>query len=258
MKKRVIAFILIFTFTLPLFSVPAYAKYDEEILFNDIPWGTSYEETISLLKEKYDITFGEPKFHEEWVDIRDKEVLNAWNNRPKEDQFSINYGFSIRSNETVNVAGYKAVINLVFAFFNDGKHVLNTRIEDSGLTGAYYYFYSKDVDKFPTEIADYSNDEIAKIEDGLIVKLKSLYGELETASLGWEHRCSGKNGTSFSLFSHGDLYLEYFCGLTCPFKNETRDLIKKQIEQECTKLKRDLEQQEKEFEDSLKENTSGL
>ena len=51
MKKRVIAFILVLVFALPLFSVPAYAKYDGEILFRDISWGSNYYEVMEGLKD---------------------------------------------------------------------------------------------------------------------------------------------------------------------------------------------------------------
>lgn len=51
MIKRVIAFIMVIVFALPLICVLAYAEYDEEILFRQVPWGSTTGETEELLSD---------------------------------------------------------------------------------------------------------------------------------------------------------------------------------------------------------------
>lgn len=49
--KKVISLLLVLCCVVSAFSFSAYAKYDKEILFRDIPWGSNYTDVIDALKD---------------------------------------------------------------------------------------------------------------------------------------------------------------------------------------------------------------
>ena len=155
MKKRLLIYT---TILLTTFSFPVMAQEGEkEILFRDVPWGTSYTEANSLLsdldlwnlsgeafqtKSIDDITLGDYKGIDfEYTDINI--IANAMNGE-------------------VEVAGYTTdSVELDFAYVpNNG--VLNKTEDESALYGAQYTF-------LPRNLSEMSAD--------LINKLSSLYGE---------------------------------------------------------------------------------
>ena len=84
------------------------AEEKEEILFNGIPWGSTYKETISALKTQYSVDF---------VGAQDLVI---------EEYSAAGFpgtGFYVISTSMVKIAEEDAYILLRFAFPNDGKVV---------------------------------------------------------------------------------------------------------------------------------------
>lgn len=158
----------------------------EEILFNDIPWGTSYLETIHILKEKYQIDFTEPltelKVNKQLSDVR---IANS-TQHTRELPFSIITAFEVVSTSTVTIAGHDAYIDLIFGFNNDGRNVINSSFDDGVLMKASYCFYEQ---YWPYEVSWSVSDrhylikdiclnynQYQSIKEELAVSLKSVYG----------------------------------------------------------------------------------
>ena len=122
MKKRVFAFILVITLALSFgTSLPAYAKYDKEILFRDIPWGCTAEEVIAYLSDM-DIEWGD-YYYAPYKDNTDIMINGAAKNP------DYRTGCWIQSTDVnEKVAGYDLKsITLYFAFKDiDDKSVENT------------------------------------------------------------------------------------------------------------------------------------
>lgn len=151
MKKRVIAFILIFAFTLPLFSVPAYAKYDGEILFRGIPFGTSYDDAIAILAEDQIIVNSKKSAYEAKTD-------KSTDGLP----LITVYGISVADLDRVKTS---------YQFINPDE-------KDLSLNSSIFY-----KGKYEKTIYNSNNHEYSELHQKLVVLLESLYGE-KTSSKG--------------------------------------------------------------------------
>ena len=170
--KKVISLLLVLCFFVSAFSFGAYAKYAGDILFNDIPWGTDYYETIRQLKEKYDIEFDEPKYREEEVSL--SKVVGG---ERYEFKSSAVVSVSVKSKNTVKIANYPAQVFLVFYFLNDGTEIFENDLHKTALSYAEYTFLN-------LQDRDTTRKE-------LMIKLESIYGGYEST------------GTSKSFYYYG-------------------------------------------------------
>lgn len=157
-----------------LFSlvIAANAEYNQEILFNDIPWGSTYQEVTTALSEQYNVSFSAPEY-EYYQPVK---IFNP----PKEYPFSLSTGFTVRSNHAVTIADLPAYIVLHFVFPNDGKNVLNEDINGAIFNEASYRFWSnkkaEDASLFPEVQRLSYRDAFDKAKE-LAIKLETIYGE---------------------------------------------------------------------------------
>ena len=171
MHKRIAAFfisvIMMFSFT-----VTANAEYNQEILFNGIPWGSTYQEVTTALAEQYNVSFTAPEY-EYYQPVR---IFNP----PKEYPFSFATGFTVHSNHAVTIADLPAYIVLHFVFPNDGMNVLNEDINGAIFNEASYRFWSnkkaEDASLFPEVQRLSYRDAFDKAKE-LAIKLETIYGE---------------------------------------------------------------------------------
>ena len=171
MHKRIavlfISVIMIFSL-----AISANAEYDHEILFNDIPWGSTYQEVTTALAEQYNVSFTSP----EYENYQPVKIFNP----PKEYPFSMATGFTVRSNHAVTIADLPAYIVLHFVFPNDGKNVLNEDINGAIFNEASYRFWTnkkaEDASLFPEVQRLSYRDAFDKAKE-LAIKLQTIYGE---------------------------------------------------------------------------------
>lgn len=130
---------------------------DKEIIFKDIPWGTSYTEVDRILPELNMMSMNGESFR---TFSTDEIVLGDYQGIDFEYN-DINI-VGICSNDEIEVAGYTTSdVSLYFAYIPvDG--ILTKTENDSALYGAQYVFIPQNLDEM-------SND--------LIEKLSSVYGE---------------------------------------------------------------------------------
>lgn len=138
----------------------AQAETDTEIIFRDIPWGTSYAEVQQILNEFdwYDMSFDYMRHYPvEEVLTDDYDYYSI-----EFDNGGINMTAQPFSQKETSVAGYTTSdIELFFAYV-PVKGTLTKDASDTALYGARYIFE-------PQNISSMSND--------LIEKLSSLYGD---------------------------------------------------------------------------------
>lgn len=206
MKKRIVAL-----FVLSLFNIPVLAATDEEILFRNVPWKTSYAEVKETLTE-FDLHGN----HGDTMDRRPLREVIEDNRGSGAKEFPLG-GINIIarpfSNYEIQVAGYTTSnVQLFFAYTPDGD-ILPQDNEHSALYAARYEFE-------PMDLNTMAND--------LKTKLASLYGEPDdeksrTDSSKREITCTYWNGandsqvvlttfdTSKSLFSFSkdELWIAY-------------------------------------------------
>lgn len=258
--SKILLLCVIFSFC----TSTAHADYDGDILFNDIPWGTTYKDVLETLTEKYDVEFGEPKMNW-WNNVKADEVLSkAGIFFDEEIPFSTYYGFSVSSLQTAMVAGFPAIITLNFLYDNNGNQVKNDTedIEDAILSNATYTFYKAHIspnDEKQFELVNnLEQEEIDRLWNDIPVKLESLYGKFTT------------NGV-FETYIYGrdkdtSLVINLNMGVTVTYFNEANDLLinkdKKLIEQRILKYAnqrmKELEREQAEKNEEAKKDTSGL
>lgn len=157
MKKRLFLFTTMFTIAV---CSSTMAKEDEkEILFRDIPWGTSYTEVDSILSD-LDIW----NLSGEAFQTKSIEDIILGDYQGIDFEYSDINIIANAMNGKIDVAGYTTdSVELYFAYVpNDG--VLNKTEEESALYGAQYVFLPRN---------------LKEMSDDLISKLSSLYGEPE-------------------------------------------------------------------------------
>ena len=185
------------------------SSFQDVILFNKIPWGTSYEEAIRIVKDTYDVDFPEPDMDQLEFPTRTKDHKPVRTNDQeleeliqdslasckqkgyRNDPFPIEplTHFSIISSSTVSIAGFDAYILLDFAFANDGKKVQNTDIDSATLDAAEYIFCAENpnnkygcnrfIQKSLSEVAEVLPNERERIISELTILLQSIYGDSE-------------------------------------------------------------------------------
>ena len=221
MLRRISA-IMISVMILFSFSLTSKAEYDQEILFNNIPWGSTYQEVTTALAKQYNISFTAPEY-EYYKPVK---IFNP----PKELPFSLATGFTVYSKHAVKIADLPAYIVLHFVFPNDGQNVLNEDINGAFFNEASYRFWSNkkatDASYFPeVQSAPYRNAFDNAKE--LAIKLETIYGEsdstkIDTAKRGGAnlYRANGLHnsmvylGTGDVLVGAGSssIYMTYFPG----------------------------------------------
>ena len=182
MKKIAVSIIIVAIVLTSLCSV-AFGTYSKEITFRDIPYGTSFEETIDLLKQD-GVIIDEPIGN---ISQSANEFKQYLNNR-------------------TTVAGYDMIISLYFADLESEEN--NWELEKSVFYKAEYQITNDDWIKIPGQlgkdgkayvISTWYNDFVDKSND-LLYTLELLYGDskLEDGSSG-----------SFDPYNPGFAYREY-------------------------------------------------
>ena len=167
-----------------LFSSATYA-YDDEILFREIPWGSSIEDTKDAIKELNFIDVGETNFNAFKTDTILGVDFTCANNEGT-GCYSGNISGSI------TVAGYDVnMVMLYFAYIYDNE----AETTDSYKTS----FYGATYQIIPVNVSETGND--------IKNKLCDIYGECEqvTSMLGNEmYLWKGANDTFCSLSYTGE------------------------------------------------------
>ena len=241
------------------------AEYDQEILFNGIPWGSTYQEVTTALTEQYNVSFTEPEY-EYYKPVR---LFNP----PKEWPFSLATGFTVYSKQTVRIADLPAYIVLHFVFPNDGENVLNEDINCACFNEASYRFWSNkeapDASFFP-EIQSQTYGEAYENAKDLAIILKSIYGESEETSANSLsakragivlYKTMGLDNSTVTLGtgdivgrSASSIYTIYFAGDQNPGMDQSksisilRDLVQQERLKQVEKSKQELEEKKREQE----------
>lgn len=202
--RKLISVLMVLAIVISFGTVSAFSQYDDEILFNDLPWGSSYKDVISALANLYKVSFTSPDY--EYLNTKKLVV-------PDDLPFSLATGFTVRSKNTAKIADIPAYIILHFVFSNDGKTVLNNDINSALLTGADYRFWTNkletDASFFP-EVTRQSFEDASSSAKDLAIKLATIYGrtdKIETDSTHIEfYKSVGINQTSVFLSTHSYLF----------------------------------------------------
>lgn len=194
MKKQVLAFVLVMVLVLPMFSVPAYAEYDEEIMFRNIPWGSNYYEVMEALE---DVGIKEWGAEKPLTRLNIEASKNAmWISHESESVEPEKLGFCIcvdgKKMPVFTVAGFEvSEITLYFAytFAEDGTLLLDR--EHTALYAASYAF----------------RKNTSQVSSSLLLKLRALYGKQDahkSDTNGYKNAWYGKNGTDLFWFHNPD------------------------------------------------------
>lgn len=165
--KKVISLLLVLCYFVSSFSLGAYARYDKEILFRDIPWGSTYEEVRDAFKDYYKLAW--EKKDKKRYDLtkflnKDQEYLQ-WVIGDNEFPSVLYVEAEPTASSEFMVAGRKVShIELVFAYTKDENGELPQDLKHTALYIARYHFKGK--------------SESGKFDD-LDNKLSSIYGETE-------------------------------------------------------------------------------
>ena len=155
-------------------SWAANAEYNQEILFNDIPWGSTYQDVTATLSKQYNISFSAPDYSY----YKPDKSINA----PADLPFSLATSFDVYSKHAVKIADLPAYIVLHFVFPNDGNNVLNEDINSAIFTRASYQFWTNkeasEAVTFP-EVIKASYDDAYRNAKDLTIKLETIYGKSE-------------------------------------------------------------------------------
>lgn len=159
MRKRVIS-LSVLSFLVFINATPVMAEEEKEILFRDIPWGTSYTDV-----DNQNPDFGLWPIEGDSFISPSVDAILLDNNY---EGIDFEYGdINIIGNTfdfTPNVAGYTASeVTLYFAYTSQDTTLSKTE-QDSALYGAKYKFEAMDLESM-------AND--------LVSKLTSLYGDPE-------------------------------------------------------------------------------
>ena len=184
--KRLLVFVLTLVFILCLSSV-VNADYKGEILFRDIPWGTSFSDITNVYGEKSSITrlnVSVDKYR-----IKGLYELVSW--FPDKKIEWANSGITADVTYTdIKVAGYKLGpgygMFLYFAFLPDKEGKITEDMDNTALFAAQYII---DTGWSP----DYS-----EILDDLIEKLEGVYGPIYTT-----HKDTNSRGYEYSRIWKG-------------------------------------------------------
>lgn len=157
MKKKI--FVSLCVATSLLTATPVFAETDSEILFRDIPWGTSYADTQNILSDFdwYGLSFESMKTYPVLeVLTDDADGTDSFNNG------GINMTAQPFSQKETDVAGYTTSdIQLFFAYTSvDG--ILQDDDTQTALYGARYEFEPQNLQSMYEDVKN---------------KLVSLYGE---------------------------------------------------------------------------------
>ena len=196
----------------------------KDILFNNILWGTPYEDAIRQIRDLYHVDFSEPNsdqlsypYGDDSLDELVDNKLNMCRIKGYRDEpFGINTltHFSVISLSPVTVAGYEAYIILDFVFPNDGKEVKNNDISSSVLDAAEYVFSVKAsgnsgskywgetfIEKYLVEVSEVSSTKCKEIKEELAIHLQEKYGNSDYASI-----YKGGNNTLVSIEDYNWFY----------------------------------------------------
>ena len=248
MKKTIKAVLTIMLTSMLCLSCSALANASgfgdqntPDILFNGIPWQSSYSEVIASLTNLYGVSFSEPKM--EYFEPKDK-INNL--HLP----FSLATGFSVHSTQTALIADYPAYIYLRFVFPNNGGRVLNDNIEQANFVEAKYYLWrnSTKSNLFSEEYPDITNNDFndaSKKCETLKIKLKSIYGfegifrgsvaltednpQIKESRVNWYQK-RDKDGNEIDLRLIYELVIRYSSSVDMSSQN--RAILEKQIEAE--------------------------
>ncbi len=252
-------------------SLIADAEYNQEILFNDIPWGSTYQEVTTALAKQYNVSFTAP----EYTYYKPDKSANA----PADLPFSLATSFDVYSKHAVKIADLPAYIVLHFVFPNDGKNVLNEDINGAIFTEARYRFWTNkeaiDAATYP-EVQKPSYDDAYQNAKDLAIKLETIYGKSDAiknsgVSLGGSdmYKAIGTHNSSVRLRTGGlivgagtsSIYMTYSPGDQSLGVNlsKSESLLLQQIQQE-KKQRSDAKQREQEAHEQevANGNKSGL
>ena len=238
-------------------SWAANAEYNQEILFNDIPWGSTYQDVTAALSKQYNVSFTAPEYS---YYKPDKSVY-----APADLPFSLATSFDVYSKHAVKIADLPAYIVLHFVFPNDGKNVLNEDINGAIFTKAEYRFWTNkeaiDAATYP-EVQKTSYDVAYQNALDLVIKLETIYGKSEAIkssgiTLGGSdmYKAVGTHNSSVCLRAGGiivgsgrsSIYMTYLPGDQGLGVNlgQSENLLLQQIQQE-KKQRSEAQQREKE------------
>lgn len=177
--KKTICLILVFCCVFFCGITSAYAEEEEEILFNGIPWGSTYKETISILKQKYNVDFaGQDDLVKQGYLLSDFDTLYL---RLMYNYTNDRIGFSVISKSPVQIAEEDAYIFLDFAFPNNGTDVLYDDYENAAFIHGYYLFCIEPADESYTTVARTFLRRYSVFETDLsYFEKKELYDKLHT------------------------------------------------------------------------------
>ena len=201
--KKIICSLLIICCFVSLVSSCVYAEYDRDILFNEIPWETTYRETIETLSNKYNVEFTEPTFDTTGITTI---LYNA--EKYGEIPFSTCTQFTVYSLSTINIAELPAVMTLIFYFDNDGNDIKNTKEDvDSAVLGyaKYTFLTSEEEEQFKAVNGIVDDGTERKMAEELKLKLEVLYGEFDERKIHNKSSEWVKNYTVFGIDKNTEL-----------------------------------------------------
>lgn len=156
MKKKI--FVSLCVATSLLTAVPVFAETDSEILFRDIPYGTSYTDVDEAMGDFNLMDMAGEDFS---VMTVDDIVLGDYQSMFEFDYTDINIiGYALSNN--VDVAGYTPEETRVFCAFTPVDGILTRSNDDSALYGGQYQFIPADREQMTADLKG---------------KLSALYGE---------------------------------------------------------------------------------
>lgn len=233
MKKRVFAFILVLTFVLPMCSAPSYAKYDKEILFRDIPWGSTYKETMESL-EKGGAETDNALAYARWVE-----------------------------NITADVGGHKMNAEINFVSLDPIK-----KSDDNAFYEATYWTILEKLFS-----PDDRKSEAEELMEEFCIKLTSLYGEPDDSwsdkdndghPIKW-YSWTGANGTKVSCGYHygsrpasPQFKVGYEVSIIYTSEKTYDDYKERTAEEEERRKKEEEEQKKREQEEYVKSVTANV
>lgn len=182
MKKKICMLLVLCCFV-SSFSFSAYAKYDGEITFRDIPWGSTYEEVMEALKDldvKWSTLYD---YH-----YRSLDGIMIDCDDTDSNFVSIYYVKGTPNYKTLKVGGFEVEnIYLYFARTTENGNVMDDK--------AHTYFYIGEYDLKKTDPNSEDNDLRL-----LNKKLSGIYGNYDIRDSRWAYSATmyfyyGNNST---------------------------------------------------------------
>jgi len=193
--KKMICLFLVFCFVVIFGNYSVYAEYDKEILFRNIPWGSTYGEVKEALAD-LDAEWETP------YNYAHNSIRGIIDERLPERKNAYTICYVTLKNIKDKVAGYPLKSITLYFAFND---IENPYLEDTSLFLAVYTF----------EYGSMTETE----KDDLLNTLEQVYGPYDTMEdyhspgLGyWDYGIIGKDNSEVHFYRSGLIKVYYLGG----------------------------------------------